>query len=57
MIDISEMQVEVRKLHQRNEELLAYMSPTAAQRDEVRRNCVKIAKLSLQMYDLYTELK
>jgi len=52
MEDIAQGQVEVQKLNRRNEELVAYMKPTAEQSEELKRNCVRIAFLSLKMCDL-----
>lgn len=53
LFDPSEAQVEIYGLHRDNEELMAYMKPTPEQREQIRKNCVRIATLALQINDWY----
>lgn len=53
--DPAAAQVVMQRLHAQNEELMAYMKPTDEQRARVRRNCVRIAHLALQVHDFYKE--
>lgn len=57
VFDPAEAQVELYKLHQTNEELLAYMNPTKEHRQKIRDNCVRIAELAFAIRSFYEETR
>lgn len=55
MTDIAQGAVEIQHLMMTNSKLIGFMCPSQEQRDEVRRNCIQIAAIALQMAALYRE--